>query len=396
MKIGVVYLRSDNAGVEERTVLDQEYLKQISELSKQTLEMVETPSELKEYDLSLVYVSGGGVEGKFVQIVSELPEPILILTHGENNSLAASMEINSYLHQKQLTGEIIHGNLEETAKRVADLAKVFAAKKKLQGMRFGCIGEPSDWLIASDVDPVAAKKAAGLLLVKIPMKEMFEEIEKHAYEENEYTLLAKQQGYDPKEVETALEIYGAIKRLCQKYDLQAVSIRCFDLLVPIHSTGCLALAILNSEGIFAGCEGDMTSLISMAVLGLLSDRPVFMCNPSRITSKNDIIFAHCTLPIGMPTAFHFMTHYESDLGVALAGHIAEGPCTVFKCSGDFQRHFVAGGKIVENLSECHLCRTQIHVQLPDCSYFLKNSIGNHHLVVNGDYSALVEEFFRWA
>ena len=46
MKIGVVYLRSDNAGVEERTVLDQEYLKQISELSKQTLEMVETPSEL--------------------------------------------------------------------------------------------------------------------------------------------------------------------------------------------------------------------------------------------------------------------------------------------------------------------------------------------------------------
>jgi hypothetical protein len=28
-------------------------------------------------------------------------------------------------------------------------------------------------------------------------------------------------------------------------------------------------------------------------------------------------------------------------------------------------------------------------------YFLKRSIGNHHLIVQGDYAALVDEFFKW-
>ena len=35
-----------------------------------------------------------------------------------------------------------------------------------------------------------------------------------------------------------------------------MTVRCFDLLGRIGTTGCLALAILNAEGIPAACEGD--------------------------------------------------------------------------------------------------------------------------------------------
>ncbi|MBQ1810554.1 MAG: hypothetical protein II016_05490, partial [Erysipelotrichaceae bacterium] len=145
------------------------------------------------------------------------------------------------------------------------------------------------------------------------------------------------------------------------------------------------------------CEGDVPALVSMAVLGELSGRPVFMANPSRIdTEHNEIVFAHCTLPLSMPRDFEIMTHYESQSGVAFRGKLQEGPVTVFKCDGLMKRHFVSSGVLKENLSEFNLCRTQIKLHLDEpVSYFLQDSIGNHHLIVEGDYSALLREFFRW-
>ncbi|MPN37331.1 hypothetical protein SDC9_184847 [bioreactor metagenome] len=170
------------------------------------------------------------------------------------------------------------------------------------------------------------------------------------------------------------------------------------MLAPLKSTGCTALAILNAEGTYAGCEGDVPALIAMCLLGELSGQPIFMANPSRIvSSRNEIVFAHCTLPINMPTAFRCMTHFESGLGVAFAGELPLGELTVFKCSGLLDRYFVGKGELIENLHETNLCRTQlkIHMNNEDLNYFLTKSIGNHHLICIGDYSEIVREFFKW-
>ena len=333
----------------------------------------------------------------FLEVFDKLPSPILLLTTGENNSLAASMEILSFLRQKQVPGEIIHGSLEDMSRRIQILARVFQTRKRIHGLRVGCVGEPSDWLISSGVDGEASKEKNGIEIIKIPMQEMFDEIAKKSYVANEYTKMISDTGYKPEEVEKALEIYGALKRICEKYRLDSVTIRCFDLLGPVGSTGCAALAVLNAEGIYAGCEGDIPSLIAMTVLGELSGQPVFMANPSRILSdKKEIIFAHCTLPITMPLTFKCMTHYESDLGVAFQGELEEGPVTVFKCSGLLDQYFVAGGELVENLHEANLCRTQLRLHMEEgLDYFTTRSIGNHHLICLGDYTEVVKEFFRW-
>ncbi|MBO7677471.1 MAG: hypothetical protein J6S49_08160, partial [Erysipelotrichaceae bacterium] len=124
---------------------------------------------------------------------------------------------------------------------------------------------------------------------------------------------------------------------------------------------------------------------------------VFMANPSRIdTDNNEIVFAHCTLPITMPKDFEIMTHFESQLGVAFRGKLTEGPVTVFKCDGLMTEHFVTSGTLIENLSLYNLCRTQIRLKLDkSVNYFLTKSIGNHHLIVEGDHADLVDEFFKW-
>ena len=98
----------------------------------------------------------------------------------------------------------------------------------------------------------------------------------------------------------------------------------------------------------------------------------------------------------MPENFEIMTHFESQLGVAFRGKLKEGPITVFKCSGLMNEHFVTSGTLLENLSLYNLCRTQIRLKLDKpVNYFLTGSIGNHHLIVEGDYADLVDEFFKW-
>ena len=396
MKANVYYIASGNKSGDVMNPKNEQFVKDLSK--KSGVEMSYTSlSELKEGELNLVFIGGGGTEGMFLEVFDSLPKPILLLTTGENNSLAASMEILSFLRQKQVPGEIIHGSLEDMSRRIQILARVFQTKNKLKGLRVGCVGESSDWLISSGVDGEASREKNGIEIVKVPMQEMFEEIAKKSYEANEYTKMISDTGYKPEEVEKALEIYGALKRICEKYRLDSVTIRCFDLLGPVGSTGCAALAVLNAEGIYAGCEGDIPSLIAMTVLGELSGRPVFMANPSRILSdKKEIIFAHCTLPITMPLTFKCMTHYESDLGVAFQGELEEGPVTVFKCSGLLDQYFVAGGELVENLHEANLCRTQLRLHMEEgLDYFTTRSIGNHHLICLGDYTEVVKEFFRW-
>ena len=98
----------------------------------------------------------------------------------------------------------------------------------------------------------------------------------------------------------------------------------------------------------------------------------------------------------MPKDFEIMTHFESQIGVAFRGKLEEGPVTVFKTSGLLDKYFVTSGTLLANLSEYNLCRTQIQLKLDkSVNYFLRESIGNHHLIVEGDYTELVDEFFKW-
>lgn len=396
MKIGVYYVVSSTAAAEIANENNFPWLQKLSEMTGYEFEVTDA-EHLADYDMAVDFIGGGGTEGIFLKDMERLPQPYFLLTTGANNSLAASMEILSYLRQHELPGEIIHGSDEFVAKRLMQLAQVFRTKKKLDGFRLARVGKPSDWLIASDVDKDESLDYNNIEIVDVSMEEFFEEIAKKEYQDNQYTELIKSKGYDAKEVEEALYIYGALRRIVDRYELDGITVRCFDLLDTVKSTGCSALAILNSEGIYAACEGDVPALLSMAVLGELSGKPVFMANPSRIdTDNNEIVFAHCTLPISMPQDFEIMTHFESQLGVAFRGKLQEGPVTVFKCDGLLNEYFVSGGTLLKNLTEYNLCRTQIQLKLDEpVNYFLTESIGNHHLITEGDHTELIREFFKW-
>lgn len=345
--------------------------------------------------LSVIYVRTGGTEGIFRRLLPQLREqskaPFYLLTSGKSNSLAASMEILSYLQQNGLQGEIIHGSSDYISRRLQILAKVSEAKQKMKGCRLGIIGKPSDWLISSTVEPTIVKERLGIELVEIPMEELLQTIDRTPE-------TTSQENTTNKAILEALpmanRIYGALRSIVDQYHLQGLTIRCFDLLTAVHNTGCIALARLNAKGIVAGCEGDVPAMLSMMIVQSLLGVSGFQANPASINPETgEMLFAHCTIPFNMVERYELDTHFESGIGVGIRGYMKEGPVTIFKVSGDLSRCFIAEGELVRSQAKPDLCRTQQVIQLADkhqTEYFLTHPIGNHHIILPGHHKELLE------
>ena len=325
-------------------------------------------------------------------LTAQTRQPFYLLTSGKSNSLAASLEILSFLRQQGIKGEILHGSNEYITGRIAILARVAEARQQLTGKKLGVIGQPSDWLISSEADRHAVRERLGIELVDIPMSELLAAIADTAEE------LPQEHTDDQRiaqELPGANRIYNALKSVIRKYELSGFTLRCFDLLTAVHNTGCLALAKLNSEGYVAGCEGDVPAMLSMMVVRALTGFSGFQANPATINPETgQLLFAHCTIPFDMVQRYEFDTHFESGIGVGIRGYMQEGPVTLFKVSGDLTRHFIAEGALVRSQAEPDLCRTQQVIQLsrPDqAAYFLTDPIGNHHIIAPGHLRPLLEE-----
>ena len=137
-------------------------------------------------DFCLIFVLTGGTEGIFLKNLDLFKtKPCYLLTSGESNSLAASMEILSYLKSHGYKGEILHGDANHIAERIMNLFRKDRTMKKLCGAKVGSIGGSSDWLIDSDPDEAAYREKLGIEIVHISMSEFLEEIRKGGYEENQ-------------------------------------------------------------------------------------------------------------------------------------------------------------------------------------------------------------------
>ena len=353
-----------------------------------------TMSDIDDYDcdLKLIFIQSGGSENLFLQNVDKLKEPYYLLTNGSNNSLAASLEIMTYITSNGKNGEILHGDVAYVADRIKTLVMTEKLKKSLSETVFGVMGHPSDWLIASVPSYEEATKKLGVTFKDISLDEVKQEYER--------TLMVNKDllpgVFDDAEKTKALRTFGALKTIAEKYGLSGFTVRCFDLLKPLATTGCAGLALLNDEGVTAACEGDIAALISMHIVKLLTGQPSFQANPSRISpADNTMVLAHCTIPLAMTDDLRLDTHFESGTGVAIKGYLREEDVTIFRLSADLKNYFVSDGKIIRNLDEPDLCRTQILVKLEeDVSDILKKPCGNHHIVFYGHHAEDIKRVMR--
>ena len=363
-------------------------------------------SDYNDAEMPVIFVRTGGTEGKFKKVFSQIKGYVRLLTSGMSNSLAASMEILSFLRQNGRKGEILHGSSLYIAQHLTTDYAVEQARKKLNGTRLGVIGTPSDWLIASDVNRDIVRQRLGIEFIDIAIDELVSEYNSIDTESTEWQALSHEKPYQDfnanapeslvKYRDGAFKIYIAIGRLIAKYRLSGFTLRCFDLLSLVKNTGCMALAMFNAKGIPACCEGDMPALLTMTIGQALTGFTGFQANPSRIdVEAGEITFAHCTMPMNMVKSYSYDTHFESGIGIGLKGEFEKGSVTIAKIAGDLGRSWFCNAQLTDNLCERNLCRTQIVLRGEGfADYFLTQPIGNHHVIFNGDVKSLFDTFMK--
>ena len=354
---------------------EEEFIKEIEKALGEDFDFQEDFTTYDDVDEKLIYVRTGGSEEIFRRL--GLMGEIRLLTSGKENSLAAAMEILSYINLNGGRGEILHGSADYIASRIrgeADGSEGPAMimplpSTDLGGKRVGVIGAPSDWLISSGVDYAKAEGKLNVKMVDVPIEELIRGVRGHDCDLHSF--------------KGSEAVYEELKLIADKYSLDALTLRCFDLLDSIGNTGCLALARLNSEGITSSCEGDIPALFTMMIAKEMTGCPGFQCNLSRI-SGDELLFAHCTVPLSMARSYTYDTHFESGIGTAIKAELPLEEVTIAKLSPDLENIAVIPGRILRNQSEANLCRTQIVVEAAGSrDYFLRHSFANHHVIIPG-------------
>ncbi len=396
-KVEVIVRASSLHGKQEVARLKESILSGIRTAGEFTVSEVDFPSG---DGLPAILVLTGGVEREVLKVVSQIPPPAILIAHPGHNSLPASLEILARIRQDGGEGRILFGEPEAIAASLSRELRVISAWEELRFSRVGMIGEPSEWLVASDVDRAFLKGRMGIELVKIPIEELIDRIKKTRAPRKDLAKFTKEASAvaepSPEELRGAVAIYRAIRELIDEYRLAAFTIRCFDLVTKVQNTGCYALSRLNDEHVPAGCEGDMQALFSLYIGSLLIERPAFMGNVTAVDVKQrKLHLAHCTCPLSLASGYAVRSHFESGIGVGISAKIPPGPCTVFRLGGERLDHlFVREGTIEETPQREDLCRTQLRISIDGpIDTLLTEPLGNHHILLPGRHRGEVEHFF---
>jgi L-fucose isomerase-like protein len=350
--------------------------------------------------LTAVLVLTGGVERQVLKTIAQLPSPALLIAHPGHNSLPASLEVLAKIRQDGGEGRILFGSPAAIAGELDREIAIAQAWESFRFSRIGVIGEPSDWLVASDVDRPFLKGRLSIELVEIKIDEFIRRVRAEGGTKRILSGFVRKatQTVEPTadDLRGAAGIYKALRTLVDEHRLAACTLRCFDLVQKLENTGCYALSRLNDEGVPAGCEGDLQSLLTLYLGYLLAGQTAFMGNVASVDEDERTIgIAHCSCPLSMTSAYAIRDHFESGVGVSIAGTLPTGDCTLFRIGGERLDHlFVREGTVEETAFRDDLCRTQVRVRTEEpVDELLRAPLGNHHILLAGRHRETIERFF---
>lgn len=357
-------------------------------------------------------VATGGTEGQIVDTVMHRPEalrtePVCLVAHPGNNSLPASLEVLAKLQQDGLSGRIIYMRAPDDAdalNAIALAAYDLAVRRALRNARIGLIGPPSDWLVASMPTSKAVHQTWGPEVIPVGLGDLVGRISAVSEEDAAAAadeLVASATGcVEPTrdELLDVARVMVGLKALAADKRLNALTVRCFDLVLSLKTTGCFALAELTDAGIIAGCEGDIVTTIGLLWTRLMTGKTPWMANPAQLDEDaNTLWLAHCTIPRSMVESYKLRSHFESGIGVGIQGVIANGPVTLVRIGGtSMERIWIAEGAIVASGDAENLCRTQAQIKLSDghVSDLLTAPLGNHIVLVPGHHAARLRSWWE--
>ena len=274
--------------------------------------------------------------------------------------------------------------------------------KNTLGKRIVAVGGPSGWGAGGRKAPEIARSQWKMDIQTVPYPDLGERIKKaHQSDALVRRCRAEAAKYISGKnvtletsktfVENAFLLTEVFRDLLDEAKTDAITINsCMGTIMPMsETTACLPLSLLNDDGYMAFCESDFVVVPSGVLLHYISDKPVFLNDP---TYPHDqvVTIAHCTAPRKLDGVnlepVRILTHFESDYGAAPKVEWRKGE-KVTNLIPDFaSKNWVGFASEVVDNPFLAICRSQVDVGYKGDEKKLLEKMGGFHWMSSyGDY-----------
>jgi L-fucose isomerase-like protein len=351
-------------------------------------DLAQMKSEALEADALLVYLIGA----MHLETLFQWGLPIVVFS-GQYTPMLALYAFGVERHSRP--GITIAVDFQDIDKAI----QLLDARKKLRNTRIALFGFPpplfSRWHHLPDLE--LAREKLGIDFSPVEIRELAAQLP--MIEEGEAQTVAERWLQEAKtvvepsktDVIDAARLFLAMTKLLQQRKANAMAINYLELMNLNAPPPCYAMSRLRDEGIPAACEADVSTLLTMMLLGYLADRPAFMGNIVWANPESNIIMiSHCVVPARMagfaqPSRQYTLRNYHGSHGVTAHVELDIGQdLTIARLSRNADKIMLLHGELVD-CRDTTACRTTISARVRDVRKFVQCALGNHHAVIYGDY-----------
>ncbi len=320
-------------------------------------------------------------------------ERLFIFAHPEHNSLASAISARAKCERSGvLVGLYYCNNIYDSScdYSIWRLITVARTISNIIGAKVGVVSEETD----TEVEEIVKDRLAW-------------EIERISFTELQQVI----DGVDDARIQEFMEkissiriegtreplkaigkLYIALKDIAKSRNLNYIAIDCFPFILKYGFSPCIALAVLNAEGIVIACEADIPALIGMVIARSISKMSGWISNIVNVSGNNGI-FAHCMVAMDIAKELIALNHFESGKPYGLTGKLIGNTATLISIDRDLTLMTVTRGRIKTSGPLGYpTCRTQVLVEFEYIAEEIPRlAPTNHHVFIIGDYIDVVKD-----
>lgn len=319
----------------------------------------------QEVDGYLVYLSGC-LWGDLTETIGASGKPTILVDH----LYAGSGEFLTSYSRLKREGHKVIGISSSDFKDVAKGVECLDAVTKLKNSTMLVLGRDADQQVSA---------IYGTKSKTIPFSEINSEYEK--IDADEASKVADRWIYNAKkvmeptrgEILKSAKMYLTMKRLMERNNAQAITVNCLGGIYNnrmVTAYPCMGFMQLDNEGLVGACEADQRSTMTKLLMNYLVHQPGFISDPVIDTSKNQIIYAHCTGPTKMygpeesSNPYHIRSHAEDKKGASIRSLMPlNKTVTTMQFDHNKKQVIFHQGRTVENVGVERACRTKLAAEV---------------------------------
>jgi L-fucose isomerase-like protein len=333
-------------------------------------------------------LTGGAEE----EVLSQSARYNILLAWPHYNSLPSALEAAAALREGGRYAKVLElpAPLASPGERLLKALRLISLMKT--GMpKFGVVGRPNRWLVASGLAGVAAEE--------MPLEETLEGLNPGDGMEEARRIVdgADASDFSAADLAPIVAYARRLEELAKSRGWAGLTLGCwcFDLeaVRKMGWTPCISLTLLNQRGLPAACEGDLRALFSMYVLSKLSSKPAWLSNVN-VARGDLLVLTHDGVPLAIAPRYSVAKRMLTGAPAAIKTRIPPGsPATLLRVSGDLRRALLLRAVTVEP-EEVEACNAQAGFKLINgtASDVLSAGLGNHLAYVLDDVYDEAKEY----